>query len=180
MSVEMMAMLLVSVIQGQVVSVYNTEKQEACEHLDQVHQTPHGSSVPQSASLHEMAYLASAGVTGGLFLLSSLVLFFGVKEQWHESVQHDTHCPDDRTQPSYLSSLKMLISHIPYQRLVLGFVFSVLAFQSCSWIGSSFSAPLADPIDVCFSSSSIVAICPSENGKKSPQFSLDFLSSSQQ
>uniref|UniRef100_A0A3Q2D8C2 Major facilitator superfamily domain containing 2a-like 2 n=1 Tax=Cyprinodon variegatus TaxID=28743 RepID=A0A3Q2D8C2_CYPVA len=107
MSVEMMAMLLVSVIQGQVVSAYNIEKQEACEHLDQVHQTPHSSS--------RKAFLTSAGVTGGLFLLSSLVLFFGVTEQ--------------RGEPSYLSSVKMLICHIPYQRLVLGFVFSVLAFQ---------------------------------------------------
>uniref|UniRef100_A0A3Q2R4D5 Major facilitator superfamily domain containing 2a-like 2 n=1 Tax=Fundulus heteroclitus TaxID=8078 RepID=A0A3Q2R4D5_FUNHE len=89
-SVEMMAMLLMSVIQGQVVSLYNTEKQEACEHLDQVHQTPDSSSAPQTASLHETqkAFLTSAGVTGGLFLLSSLVLFFGVREQRHDSVQH--------------------------------------------------------------------------------------------
>ncbi|XP_015247826.1 PREDICTED: sodium-dependent lysophosphatidylcholine symporter 1-B-like [Cyprinodon variegatus] len=131
MSVEMMAMLLVSVIQGQVVSAYNIEKQEACEHLDQVHQTPHSSSAPQMASLQETrkAFLTSAGVTGGLFLLSSLVLFFGVTEQRGESVGHDTLCPNDRTRPSYLSSVKMLICHIPYQRLVLGFVFSVLAFQ---------------------------------------------------
>ena len=38
-------------------------------------------------------------------------------------------CSDDKMRPSYVNSLKMLISHIPYQRLVLGFVFSVLAFQ---------------------------------------------------
>ncbi|XP_043987410.1 sodium-dependent lysophosphatidylcholine symporter 1-like isoform X3 [Gambusia affinis] len=128
MSVEMTALLLVSVIQGKVVSVFNAEKQEACEHLDQVHQTPHSSSAPQTASLHETqkAFLTSAGITGGLFLLSSLVLFFGVREQRHGSVQHDA---DERTRPSYLSSLKMLVCHVPYQRLVLSFVFSVLAFQ---------------------------------------------------
>uniref|UniRef100_A0A3Q2GMM2 Major facilitator superfamily domain containing 2a-like 2 n=1 Tax=Cyprinodon variegatus TaxID=28743 RepID=A0A3Q2GMM2_CYPVA len=79
--------------------------------------------------LQRKAFLTSAGVTGGLFLLSSLVLFFGVTEQRGESVGHDTLCPNDRTRPSYLSSVKMLICHIPYQRLVLGFVFSVLAFQ---------------------------------------------------
>lgn len=38
-------------------------------------------------------------------------------------------CSDDRVRPSYLNSLKMLICHMPYQRLVLGFVFSALAFQ---------------------------------------------------
>lgn len=38
-------------------------------------------------------------------------------------------CSDDKVQPSFLTSLKMMICHIPYQRLVLGFVFCVLAFQ---------------------------------------------------
>lgn len=36
---------------------------------------------------------------------------------------------DDRVRPPYLTSLKMLMCHIPYQRLLLGFVFSALAFQ---------------------------------------------------
>ncbi|KAM7405107.1 hypothetical protein PAMP_012392 [Pampus punctatissimus] len=36
---------------------------------------------------------------------------------------------DDKVRPSYLTSLKLLICHISYQRLVLGFVFSALAFQ---------------------------------------------------
>uniref|UniRef100_A0A3B5AR91 Major facilitator superfamily domain-containing protein 2A-B-like n=1 Tax=Stegastes partitus TaxID=144197 RepID=A0A3B5AR91_9TELE len=66
MSVEVVAMLLASVIQGQVVSVYNSEK---------------------------------------------------------------PLCSDDKLRPSYLTSLKMLICHVPYQRLVLGFVFSAFAFQ---------------------------------------------------
>uniref|UniRef100_M4AUH7 Major facilitator superfamily domain containing 2a-like 2 n=1 Tax=Xiphophorus maculatus TaxID=8083 RepID=M4AUH7_XIPMA len=77
-------------------------------------------------SLQQKAFLTSARVTGGLFLLSSLVLFLGVREQRHGSVQHGA---DERTRPSYLISLKMLMCHAPYQRLVLGFVFSVLAFQ---------------------------------------------------
>lgn len=53
MSVEMTAMLLASVIQGQVVSVYNKEKQEACELLDQAQETPLATSAPQTASLWE-------------------------------------------------------------------------------------------------------------------------------
>lgn len=51
MSVEMVAMLVASIIQGQVVAVYNTEKQEACQHLD--HEAPQGTSSPQNASLQE-------------------------------------------------------------------------------------------------------------------------------
>ncbi|XP_038577745.1 sodium-dependent lysophosphatidylcholine symporter 1 [Micropterus salmoides] len=123
MSVEMVAMLLASVIQGQVVAVYNTEKQEACQHLD--HETPQSTSLPNTASLPETqkAFLTSALVMGALFFLCSLVLFLGVKEQ------KAPLCSDDRVRPSYLNSLKMLICHMPYQRLVLGFVFSALAFQ---------------------------------------------------
>ncbi|XP_059189048.1 sodium-dependent lysophosphatidylcholine symporter 1-B-like [Centropristis striata] len=126
MSVEMLAMLLASVMQGQVVAVYNSEKQEACQHLNQPHETtPQSTSLPQTAPLQETqkAFLTSALVMGGLFFLCSLVLFLGVKEQ------QAPLCPNDKVRPSYLTSLKMLICHIPYQRLVLGFVFSVLAFQ---------------------------------------------------
>ncbi|XP_008277353.1 sodium-dependent lysophosphatidylcholine symporter 1-B-like [Stegastes partitus] len=122
MSVEVVAMLLASVIQGQVVSVYNSEKQEACQQLDQ---TPQSTSAPQPASLQETekAFLTSALVMGALFFLCSLVLFLGVKEQ------RAPLCSDDKLRPSYLTSLKMLICHVPYQRLVLGFVFSAFAFQ---------------------------------------------------
>uniref|UniRef100_A0A3B4YVZ3 Major facilitator superfamily domain containing 2a-like 2 n=1 Tax=Seriola lalandi dorsalis TaxID=1841481 RepID=A0A3B4YVZ3_SERLL len=120
MSVEMVAMLLASVIQGQVVAVYNTEKQEACQQLGQAHDPSQSTSPPQTASLQETqkAFLTSSLVMGALFFLCSLVLFLGVKEQ--------------QVRPPYLTSLKMLICHIPYQRLVLGFVFSALAMQM-SW-----------------------------------------------
>lgn len=47
----MLAMLLASVIQGQVVAVYNTEKQEACEQLGWAHETPQSTASPQTASL---------------------------------------------------------------------------------------------------------------------------------
>ncbi|XP_037630059.1 sodium-dependent lysophosphatidylcholine symporter 1 [Sebastes umbrosus] len=155
MSVKMVAMLLASVIQGQVVSVYNTEKQEACLHQDQAHETtPQSTSSSsqtdaplqetvdknvkiQAVTLAEItliflyvyfasqrkAFLTSALIMGAIFFLCSLVLFLGVKEQ------RAPLCSDEKVRPPYLTSLKMLICHIPYQRLVLGFVFSALAFQ---------------------------------------------------
>ncbi|XP_054644241.1 sodium-dependent lysophosphatidylcholine symporter 1-B-like isoform X2 [Dunckerocampus dactyliophorus] len=81
MSVEMIAMLLASVIQGQVVALYNREKQETCEQLE--HDGPPSSSPPHVASLQETqkAFLISSMVIGGLFFISSIVLFLGVKEQ---------------------------------------------------------------------------------------------------
>ncbi|XP_061590627.1 sodium-dependent lysophosphatidylcholine symporter 1-B-like [Cololabis saira] len=123
MSVEMTAMLLASLVQGHVVSVYNTEKQKACELPDQ--QAAPSTSAPQAASLQETqkAFVASALVMGALFFLCSTAVFFGVREQ------RAPGCPGDRIQPSYVRSVRMLLCHVPYQRLLLGFVFSVSAFQ---------------------------------------------------
>ncbi|XP_036960316.1 sodium-dependent lysophosphatidylcholine symporter 1 isoform X3 [Acanthopagrus latus] len=73
--------------------------------------------------MSQKAFLTSALVMGALFFLCSLVLFLGVTEQ------RAALCSDDRVRPPYLTSLKMLMCHIPYQRLLLGFVFSALAFQ---------------------------------------------------
>lgn len=36
---------------------------------------------------------------------------------------------EGRARPSYLTSVRMLLRHAPFQRLLLGFVFSALAFQ---------------------------------------------------
>nr|XP_061839407.1 sodium-dependent lysophosphatidylcholine symporter 1-like [Nerophis lumbriciformis] len=124
MSVEMTAMLLASVIQGQVVAVYHAEKQEACEQLEQ--DGPPSLSPPHVASPQatQKAFLTSAMVIGGLFFICSLVLFLGVKEQ------QGPVSSSDKIRPSFTNSLKMLICHIAYRRLVLGFVFSAFAFQT--------------------------------------------------
>ncbi|XP_028309260.1 sodium-dependent lysophosphatidylcholine symporter 1-B-like [Gouania willdenowi] len=125
MSVEMAAMLLASVIQGQVVTAYNMEKGKACEDLDQVYETPHSTSSSLTGVLQQTqkAFMTSALVTGALFFLCSLVVFLGVKEQ------QSPLCSGEESRASYLTSLKMLICHVPYQRLVLSFVFSAFAFQ---------------------------------------------------
>uniref|UniRef100_A0A3Q1JU76 Uncharacterized protein n=1 Tax=Anabas testudineus TaxID=64144 RepID=A0A3Q1JU76_ANATE len=125
MTLNMLAMLLASAVQGQVVAVFNTEKQQACQLLGWAHETTQSTSSPQTALLQETqrAFLTSALVMGALFFLSSLVLFLGVKEQ------QAPLSSDNNIQPSYLTSLKLLMGHVPYQRLVLGFMFSGLGFQ---------------------------------------------------
>uniref|UniRef100_A0A3Q3XI48 Uncharacterized protein n=1 Tax=Mola mola TaxID=94237 RepID=A0A3Q3XI48_MOLML len=65
----------------------------------------------------QSAFLTSALVVGSLFFLCSLVLFLGVTEQRGESLT------------AYLTSLKTVLGHVPFRRLVLGFVFCILAFQ---------------------------------------------------
>lgn len=52
MTVEMVAMLVASAIQGQVVAVYNTEKQDVC-HQHQEQEAPEGAPSPQADSLHQ-------------------------------------------------------------------------------------------------------------------------------
>ncbi|XP_053705701.1 sodium-dependent lysophosphatidylcholine symporter 1-B-like [Synchiropus splendidus] len=123
MSVEMLAMLLASVIQGQVVSVYNTEKQEVCGQLD--HDAPGSSAPPHTAALQETqkAFLTSALVIGGVFFFCSLVLFLGVREHRAPAVTKN------RPRLSYLASVRKLMCHAPFQRLLLGFLFSSFAFQ---------------------------------------------------
>lgn len=63
-----------------------------------------------------------------LSLSSSTISFTAT---WHLTLPSFSapYLSDDKIRPSYLTSLKMLLGHIPYQRLVLGFVFSELAFQ---------------------------------------------------
>lgn len=48
MSVEMVAMLLASIIQGKVVVLYHTEKQNNCQHLDQAQEAAQSTSSPPS------------------------------------------------------------------------------------------------------------------------------------
>ncbi|KAJ8412314.1 hypothetical protein AAFF_G00145810 [Aldrovandia affinis] len=123
MGAEVFAMLVGAVIQGQVVRVYNAEKDQAC---GQNNYLPQNTLPPPTDPLRETrrAFLISALVLGGLYFLCCLLLFLGVKEQME---------PLSSLGPariSYLSALKMLLSHTPYLRLVLGFLLASLAFQT--------------------------------------------------
>uniref|UniRef100_A0A671T357 Zgc:171501 n=1 Tax=Sinocyclocheilus anshuiensis TaxID=1608454 RepID=A0A671T357_9TELE len=116
MSVEAFAMLMAAVIQGQVLWVYNKDRDQACLNVDQTPDLPH------SAALHETrtAFMISALVIVALFFVCCMVLFLGVKEQRGPlSGQSHMHT-------TYLNAVK---KHVSYQRLVLGFLFSTVAFQ---------------------------------------------------
>ncbi|KAG9270365.1 sodium-dependent lysophosphatidylcholine symporter 1-like [Astyanax mexicanus] len=125
MSAEVLAMLLAAVIQGQVLRVYNAEREDSCLDLDENHELPRTTPASHIAPLHHTreAFMMSALVLGALFFLCCMVLFLGVKEQ--------SGCSDrqEGNRRSYLQDLKKLFGHVSYQRLVLGFLFSSLAFQ---------------------------------------------------
>ncbi|KAG7281066.1 hypothetical protein CRUP_027603, partial [Coryphaenoides rupestris] len=130
MTVEIVAMLLASVVQGQVIAVYNTERDGACQQLDPTQVTSLGTAAPHAASLHgtRKAFLTAALVVAGAFFLCSLVLFLGVREQKDPlSSEHQVTVP-------YLTCLKLMAGHAPFQRLVLGFLSCALAFQASASI----------------------------------------------
>lgn len=68
-------MLLASVIQGQVVAVYNTEKQEACRDWDQDRETPQSMSSPQTASFQQTVCYSQRGANT-LFFISCYIWIF--------------------------------------------------------------------------------------------------------
>ncbi|KAK7877897.1 hypothetical protein WMY93_031426 [Mugilogobius chulae] len=125
MSVEMVAMLVASIIQGQVVAVYNKEKQKNCEDLEQTLST----SSPASLQDTRRAFLTSALVIGAMFFLCSLVIFLGVKEQRSASESSDV-----KTRLPFFTSFKLLLRFAPYHRLVLAFTVCTLAYQGSATV----------------------------------------------
>ncbi|XP_042563480.1 sodium-dependent lysophosphatidylcholine symporter 1-like [Clupea harengus] len=125
MCLEMLAMLFSSVVQGQVMKVFYTERDRVCLNEDQVFEHVHSTPTPVHPALPNTrkAFMTSAMVLGSIYFLCSLTLLLGVKEQ-HVPVRSE----EEKRLP-YFSSLKMLVRHTPYTRLVLGFLFSSLAFQ---------------------------------------------------
>ncbi|XP_036386716.1 sodium-dependent lysophosphatidylcholine symporter 1-like, partial [Megalops cyprinoides] len=126
MGVEVFAMLVGALIQGQVMAVLNTERDQACNQPDRNEYLFQHTLPPQPGTLRDtrMAFLMSALVLGGLYSLCCLLLFLGVKEQIAPLSSLGL------TRTPYLAGLKKLLRHVPYLWLVLGFLFTSLAFQT--------------------------------------------------
>ncbi|CAB1336505.1 unnamed protein product [Coregonus sp. 'balchen'] len=115
MSVELLAMLVASVIQAQVVTVFYTERAGAWQQLDQRQELPHNTPSPQTDTLQATCkvFLTSALVMGGLFFLCCLVLFLGVKEQRVACSQSE----------DVVTALIVLFAPLPITLLLIGLVF---------------------------------------------------------
>ncbi|XP_046727175.1 sodium-dependent lysophosphatidylcholine symporter 1-B-like [Silurus meridionalis] len=124
MNAEVLSMLLAAVMQGQVLRVYNAERENYC--MDTDNKLTYSTPSPSIASLQntQTAFMTSALILGALFFLCCIVLFLGVREQ---SVPAGVQ--KVKPSSSYLADLKKLIGHVPYRHLVLGFLFTSLAFQ---------------------------------------------------
>ncbi|XP_058246112.1 sodium-dependent lysophosphatidylcholine symporter 1-B-like isoform X2 [Hemibagrus wyckioides] len=122
MSAEVLSMLLAAVMQGQVLRVYNTERENSCMDTDNSVEFTFSTPSPSVSSLQNTraAFMTSALILGALFFLCCMVLLLGVKELSGVEIERRS---------SYRADLKKLVGHVSYQRLVLGFLFTSIAFQ---------------------------------------------------
>ncbi|XP_051887521.1 sodium-dependent lysophosphatidylcholine symporter 1-like [Pristis pectinata] len=123
MGVEVVATLAGAAIQGQIVGAYHTQTVETC-HMIQ-NGTALNVTVPLVNSLNntKWAYMLAAMVICSLYFLCTLILLLGVKEHT------GCYAPKEHSHVSYLTGLKLVMSHRPYLSLTFGFLFVSLAFQ---------------------------------------------------
>ncbi|KAJ8016515.1 hypothetical protein DPEC_G00008040 [Dallia pectoralis] len=121
MGMELFATLAGATIQGQIVGVYHTKSAQACSQLN--HSENSTSSLTDTLYNTRKAYTFVALALGLCYFLCCVVLVLGVKEQLAPLSTLD------RIRMSYLAGMMMVGGHIPYVKLVLGFLFTSLAFQ---------------------------------------------------
>ncbi|XP_074516574.1 sodium-dependent lysophosphatidylcholine symporter 1-A [Sebastes fasciatus] len=117
MMVEVLGTVLGTAIQGQIVGGATNCPTEA-DDLDSRNST--NTSI---VSLDEtkQAYLIASGVICIIYVFCAIVLFFGVKER-KESQQK-------KTLLTFRQGIWLVMSHGPYVKLVIGFLFTSLAFM---------------------------------------------------
>uniref|UniRef100_A0A674N3L1 MFSD2 lysolipid transporter A, lysophospholipid b n=1 Tax=Takifugu rubripes TaxID=31033 RepID=A0A674N3L1_TAKRU len=73
-------------------------------------------------SLQKTAYMIASGVICLVYILCAIVLFFGVREQ-------KEFCRVGSEPISFFQGIKLVMGHGPYVKLVIGFLFTSLAFM---------------------------------------------------
>ncbi|XP_043946372.1 sodium-dependent lysophosphatidylcholine symporter 1-like [Protopterus annectens] len=120
MGVEVLGTLAGSAIQGQIVGGYHAKTKHICGLMNN---TKINSTYADTLHSMRRAYMVAAAVIVSLYFLSAVIVFFGVKE--HVGPFN----PLGRTKISFWTSLKTIMRHKPYVRLLSGFLFASLAFQ---------------------------------------------------
>uniref|UniRef100_A0A8D3BTV2 MFSD2 lysolipid transporter A, lysophospholipid b n=1 Tax=Scophthalmus maximus TaxID=52904 RepID=A0A8D3BTV2_SCOMX len=102
MTVEVLGTVVGTAIQGQIVGMANAP----CE------QQTHEKHEKQN---DKTAYMIASGIICLIYVLCAVVLFFGVREQ--------------KEPMSFFQGIKLVMGHGPYAKLVMGFLFTSLAFM---------------------------------------------------
>ncbi|CAB1335096.1 unnamed protein product, partial [Coregonus sp. 'balchen'] len=126
MTVEVLGTVVGTAIQGQIVGGAIAPCLPGyLDVLDNSNSTLLGSDVNIShISLDEtkQAYLIASGVICAIYVLCAAVLFLGVREQ--------EECGRLKTEPmSFFEGMRMVMGYGPYVKLVMGFLFTSLAFM---------------------------------------------------
>ncbi|KAJ1122874.1 hypothetical protein NDU88_001347 [Pleurodeles waltl] len=141
MGVEVLSTLIGATIQGQIVGHYHASMADLCRAdngtvvngtLENITLFSSTSGLTDTLENTQWAYTVAALVIGGLYCISCLILFIGVKEQ------SGSLSPLLKSQLPFFSSLKVILGHKPYTRLIMGFLSASLAFQLAQGIFAFF------------------------------------------
>uniref|UniRef100_A0A9R1SK52 MFSD2 lysolipid transporter A, lysophospholipid b n=2 Tax=Cyprinus carpio TaxID=7962 RepID=A0A9R1SK52_CYPCA len=126
MTVEVLGTLIGTAVQGQIVGMASAPCISAGEDLNstdlQVASEVNITEPHVSLEHLRNAYMIASGVICSIYVLCAMVLFLGVKEQ-KETCRV-------RTEPMpFFQGIRMVMGHGPYAKLVMGFLFTSLAFM---------------------------------------------------
>ncbi|XP_059373195.1 sodium-dependent lysophosphatidylcholine symporter 1-A-like [Carassius carassius] len=127
MTVEVLGTVIGTAIQGQIVGMANTP---CINSTSPTNTSGHSMYVNNSQILldnklfnERRAYMIASAVISLIYVLCAVVLFFGVREQDNQSgLKAQKHV-------SFQKSLRLVMGHGPYVKLVVAFLFTSLAFM---------------------------------------------------
>ncbi|KAG7465925.1 hypothetical protein MATL_G00159500 [Megalops atlanticus] len=129
MTIEVLGTVIGTAIQGQIVGGATASCSPEDFRLEDVLNTSALAPGPQLNVSHvsldetKQAYVTASLVIGAVYVLCAIVLVLGVKER-KDSGQLKSQRP-----MSFLEGLKLVMGHGPYAKLVMGFLFTSLAFM---------------------------------------------------
>ncbi|XP_078507828.1 sodium-dependent lysophosphatidylcholine symporter 1-B-like isoform X2 [Lissotriton helveticus] len=141
MGVEVLSTLIGATIQGQIVGGYHAGMADLCRAnngtfvngtLENITLFNSTSGLTDTLENTQWAYTVAALAIGGLYCTACLILFMGVKEQ------SGSLSPLLKSQVPFIRSLRVILGHTPYKRLVMGFLSASLAFQLAQGIFAFF------------------------------------------
>ncbi|XP_072103354.1 sodium-dependent lysophosphatidylcholine symporter 1-B isoform X2 [Mobula birostris] len=126
MTVEVLGTVLGTAIQGQIVGgadapcIHKNDINSSISRID-INSTQYNSNT--SVTQLKRAYMMAAGVISGAYVLCAIILFAGVQEK------DDPHNKKAQKPFSFWKGLKLVMSYGPYVKLIIGFLFTSLAFM---------------------------------------------------
>lgn len=127
MTIEVLGTVLGTAIQGQIVGGANAPCINHTSFLNDSYNVMQLSSKANASHVTledtKRAYMLASGMISIIYVLCAAVLFLGVREQ------KAVRCVKEEQCLSFVEGLKLLQKHGPYVKLVMGFLFTSLAFM---------------------------------------------------